>query len=269
MSRTGIEHGTQHQLRFRAFRVPKQGCDAVDCLDAAAGLVRPDGGGRFAIADGASEGGPSSGLWARLLAEDFVRSSDPSRPWPRSLQRVQQRWQNEIARLAPQTDVPWYLSEHDRTTDNAGFATFLGVVLERADTGDPWHWQARAIGDSCLFHTRGDDLVSRFPVNEAMDFDSTPWLVGSRSPIEELAREDRCHVHNSSAQDGDRLWLMTDALAEWFLLRWHVDERPWGQTEPFLDAAATLDSFAQWIDRLRRTGQLKNDDVTLLGVALE
>ena len=39
---------------------------------------------------------------------------------------------------------------------------------------------------------------------------------------------------------------MTDALAEWFLLRWEVDEKPWQELEEFLHPLVDDGSFADW-----------------------
>ncbi len=62
---------------------------------------------------------------------------------------------------------------------------------------------------------------------------------------------------------------MSDALAEWFLLRWEVDEKPWEELEVFLNPMVVEESFDDWIADLRRLGQIRNDDVSLVGVWLE
>src|SRR5579864_4709874 len=103
MARTGIKTW-HHLLRFRNFCVPREGNGPSDCLDASAGDTQR---GRFALADGASEGGPDSGRWARVLVEDFVRADDnaylPSPAagggtgggWSETLPALQARWKAE------------------------------------------------------------------------------------------------------------------------------------------------------------------------------
>jgi hypothetical protein len=263
--RTGI-HGWRHLLRFRHFCVPRQGFSSTDCLDASAGDLQS---GRFAIADGASEGGPDSGRWARLLVDDFVRTEGTQESWPTSLLSLQARWRAEVGQTAAPIDVPWYVVEHARSRDNDAFATFLGLTMHAATAPEtPWRWQALAVGDSCLFQVRTGVLVERFPMTAYEEFTTTPWLVGSHTTPEEV-RRDRSRTCAGESGPDDILWLMTDALAEWFLLRWQVDEKPWEELEPFLNPMVVDESFDDWIAELRRTAQIRNDDVTLAAVWLE
>jgi hypothetical protein len=265
MARTGIR-GWLPQLRFRQFCVPRQGSAPSDCLDAAAG--DPDLG-RFALADGASEGGPDSGRWARLLVDDFVRFADDPQPWPASLVRLQERWKAGFAYAAVPADIPWYVSEHSRARDNSAFSTFLGLSVDDAHgPNNARRWRAFAVGDSCLFQVRSGVLVERFPISSFEEFNSTPWLVGSDTSPDEIRRE-RGRTLDGESHPGDRIWMMTDALAEWFLLRWEVDERPWEELEVFLNPMVIEESFADWIGDMRRTAQMRNDDVTLAAVWVE
>ncbi len=246
--------------------MPRQGFGPNDCLDASAGdLLR----GRFAIADGASEGGPDSGRWARFLVDDFVRAEETHDPWPASLLPLQERWRAEAGAAAAPTEMPWYVAEHARARDHDAFATFLGLVMHAAAAPDtPWRWQALAVGDSCLFQVRTGVLIERFPITAQEEFTSTPWLVGSHTTPEEV-RRDRGRTCAGESWPEDVIWMMTDALAEWFLLRWEVDEKPWEELEPFLNPMVVDESFDDWIAELRQSGQIRNDDVTLAAVWLE
>jgi hypothetical protein len=67
---------------------------------------------------------------------------------------------------------------------------------------------------------------------------------------------------------GDQLWLMTDALARWFLSRVEGQGRPWEELAAFWDAHAPERAFPDWVSLLRGRHELRNDDVTLLGVLL-
>jgi hypothetical protein len=251
-------------IRCAAFRVPRRGHGAEECEDAFA--VRPahasENGGpaRFAVADGAAESA-FSGLWARLLAEEFVR---PGRPgWPDWVVPLQQRWA-EAVRLPPGADpLPWYLEERYR---EGAFATFLGVeVTPPLGDGVPGgRWDALAVGDSCLFHTRQDRLLAAFPLTHSAEFGNSPWLVGARTSTEVPVR--RAQLAGGDYQPGDRLLLMTDALSRWFLSRAEAGGAPAGEVEGLLGQGE--EAFAAWVRQLRDARQLRNDDTTMVAVCL-
>jgi hypothetical protein len=147
--------------------VPKRGHRPEENEDAAAG----DGGrGRFAVADGATESA-FAGDWSRLLAEAFVRDSVLERGWPDWLPPVRQQWLETVGGR----DLPWYLEEKFK---QGAFATFLGVEVVRAASGEGWEWRAVAIGDCCLFHVRGNEMICSFPIDAAF----TPLLSTRRPP---------------------------------------------------------------------------------------
>jgi hypothetical protein len=242
----------QCSMCFQAFAVPRQGHSAQEYEDASAANAAR---GRFAVADGATESA-FAGLWARLLVDAFVSNDalDPA-TWADWLPAIQTRWEAEVGRQP----LPWY---GEIQCQQGAFATFLGVVVQ------PPRWQALAVGDSCLFHIRQGQLRSAFPVSHAADFGDSPWLVGSRgfSPGTMALREHRLQGEFAA---GDRLWLMTDALAKWFMHLAEAGQRPWELLEPLLWLADAPARFVNWIAALRGAGQIRNDDVTLLGVWCE
>ncbi|SRR5579871_2817063 len=256
-------------LGYHAFRLPRQGYGLEECQDALAGDIER---GRFAIADGAAES-PYSALWARLLVEEFIRQSERLPSWESWLPSLQERWSASIGhppatvvengwRMAESGGMPWYL---EPGLAQGAFATFLGLVIE------DHNWYAVAVGDSCLFQVRRDELIRAFPVTRAADFSNAPWLVGSRtSPIEVPYKNGLLQA--GECQSGDRLWLMTDALAQWFLLQAESGGKPWSALEmlahPAGDENSAQQAFFAWIEGLRATRQLRNDDVALLAVSL-
>jgi hypothetical protein len=260
---------------FRAFRLPRQGYALEECQDALAGDAER---GRFAIADGAAES-PYSALWAQLLVEEFVRQNERWPNWANWLPTLQERWSAAICQPASalrpplvssaengwrlaEGGVPWYL---EPGLYQGAFATFLGVVIEEQN------WFAVAVGDSCLFQVRQDELISTFPVFRAADFSNAPWLVGSRTSPSEVPYKNGLQ-QLGVCQPRDRLWLMTDALAQWFLIQAESGAKPWLALESLLHASAdenaAQQAFAAWIEALRATRQLRNDDVALLAISL-
>jgi hypothetical protein len=235
-------------LGYRAYRLPRQGHGLEECQDALAADAER---GRFAIADGAAES-PYSSLWARLLVEEFVRQSErlPAWSW---VEKVSETFSESV----PDTfsnGVPWYLEEGLR---QGAFATFLGLVIEERK------WYAVAVGDSCLFQVRRGELIRSFPLMRAVDFGNAPWLVGSRTSPIEVAHKNGLQ-QMGECQPGDCLWLMTDALAQWFLAQVESGEKPWQA----LAQASSQQTFAAWIEELRSARQLRNDDVALLAVSV-
>lgn len=252
----------------REFRMPRRGHTLEEYEDACAAVPER---GRFAVADGATESSFAA-LWARLLVDDFVRAADGPPVWAGWLPPLRQRWETAVAAEvgrgwggaaangngAPAAPVPWYLE--DRLHQGA-FATFLGLTV----AGSTWH--ACAVGDSCLFQVRDGALAHAFPLTHAADFGNAPWLVGSRLVPGEGPRP-RDTTASGEARPGDRFWLMTDALAQWFLRCREADGRPWDALESLLLPPDPEAAFASWIEELRTARQLRNDDVTLVGVCL-
>ncbi len=237
-------------LRWRWLSVPKRGHRPEENEDAAAG----DGGrGRFAVADGATESA-FAGDWSRLLAEAFVRDSIMDRGWPEWLPSVRQQWLDTVGGH----ELPWYLEEK---FEQGAFATLLGVDLARAPTGGGWDWRAVAVGDCCLFHLRGNELVCSFPLDASMDFNTTPSLIGSRPG--DFPRDQRA---KGRARPGDKFLLISDAMAQWALRR-HEERRPsWSELYAVLSHADAAAEFARFTESLWAEKALRTDDATVLAI---
>jgi hypothetical protein len=236
-------------LAHRQFRLPRRGHPLEECQDASAA---DPARGRFAVADGATES-DQGGAWARLLVEEFVRSTDPAPDWAAWLSPLRERWAASSERPSEDAPLPWYLDVRWR---QGAFATFLGLVVEDQT------WHAVAVGDSCLFQVRDGNLLTAFPLSRSAEFGNAPWLVGSRTRFPERPGEER----RSDCQPGDRLWLMTDALAQWFVSEVEAGGKPWDLLESLLQAPD--EAFAENVENLRAAQRLRNDDVTVIAVCV-
>jgi hypothetical protein len=243
-------------IEFKAFWLPKHGNSAEEYEDAFAA----DGeAGRFAIADGASESSFAA-AWARLLVQGFIEypAAQPEN-WPAWLPGLQERWRGSINGTA----LPWYA---EAKLEQGAFATFLGMVLEGRGWRRRSRWSAIAVGDSCFFQIRDGSLQRSFPVTRSTDFSNQPWLVGSRTLQSALLEKNPFQTWRGHCKPGDRLWLMTDALAQWFLAQCESGKAPWTAVDAVLAAPEQQAGFRYWIEELRAQQGLRNDDVTLLAV---
>jgi hypothetical protein len=244
-------------IRWHSFSLPKEGDRPDEYEDAWAGNTKSS---RFAVADGAAESSFAS-LWAQLLVEGFVapREGQAAEGW---FPPLQQRWAQAVDKL----ELEWFGEDKRRL---GAFATFLGLSLRKPHGGRDGLWNAKAVGDCCIFQVRDDRLLVSFPISRPADFTNRPLLLcsrpGAKAPGEPLSQA----KHRTGRwQAGDRFLLMTDALAQWFLSRQQDQGKPWQSlihrlAMPNADAVLTI-----FVEQLRRHGELKNDDITLLVIEL-
>jgi hypothetical protein len=240
-------------LPVRSWWTPKAGHTASEYEDAFAHHQH-----RYAIADGASESS-FAGLWAQLLVEQFVQQVpdlSESVGWAKWLPGVQSAWNQQ----AGGANLPWYAQE--KLQDGA-YAAFLGLEVGPVLRGKR-QWQAIAVGDCCVLQWRKGTLIQRFPLTSAAAFDNRPVLIRSRGPAPNEGPTG-WRVTGQRAEPGDVLVLATDALAHWFLAQADAGAKPWTLLAPVLAGA----DFAGWVQQQRQTGQLRNDDTTLLVLAVD
>ncbi|WP_327436258.1 serine/threonine-protein phosphatase [Streptomyces sp. NBC_01201] len=267
---------------------PKYGSTQAECEDAV--IVLPDQPHdhmlRETITAGLCDGATESALakdWARLLSRaaaehalerpDLLAGGAAFEEFAASVVDQWEPWLEQYTkeRVADGRPLKWY--EHTKLAEGA-FATLLTVRVDPenvsktdAEAYSPaWRWQAAALGDSCLFHLRNDQLVEAFPVGSAEEFGTIPDLFGSRNRDAALLAG-RTRYTGGRCLPGDRLFLMTDALAAWFLsVSDHAEAL--GELLEF-SAPDDLDAFVDWLNGLRERQQLRNDDVAVVRIDFE
>jgi len=213
---------------------------------------------RCAVADGATETS-YSGVWANQLVRYWCRNYSAVAFDPDGFRNLQQRW-SAIVRRRP---LPWYAEEKVR---QGAFAAILGLVLyddiDRESSGR--HWQAVAVGDSCLVQMRGEEVLVRFPIADSAAFTNRPHLLSSNPAYTGQVVD---HVRNmvGNWQADDAFYLMTDALACWFMRETEEGRTPWRVLRD-LNTSDEVKPFREWVETLRTKGVMRNDDVTLLRV---
>ena len=227
------------RLAWRTLHLSKAGHSVSEYEDAFAG---DPGRGRFAIADGASESA-FAGAWAQILVRSFVQTPGPWSGW---LVAARERWQAQVEGR----EMPWYA---ETKFAEGAHAALLGLAF----TYDGW--RATAVGDCCFFQVRDGGLLRAFPLRHSSEFGNRPLLLSSRGNHTGHPRTRSCRLHGDF-RAGDSVLLMTDALAQWFLKQTEERRQPWED----LQALANDEQFTQGMKDLRESGNLRNDDVTLM-----
>jgi len=221
---------------------------------------------RYAIADGSSEG-LLSGEWARMVTRTWCANpstrqlADIDAAWLETVCAEWSGWLESYRRGREERGRPlrWY---EEPGLERGAFSTLLGITLAHGGA----RWYAAAVGDSCLFQIRGDEMMVAFPLQRAADFTNSPLLIGSRRERNRGVLESVRRI-SGEWQGGDRFYLATDALAAWFLREAEAGGSPWRQLRE-LAAAHPNPSFDEWVRALRQAGHLRNDDVTLIELSI-
>jgi len=237
-------------VRF-AGKVEKLGNIRDECEDA---FCTDDASGRFAVSDGATESSYSS-IWAEILTSTFCEcendldSNESARAW---LATCRRKWQERTASVFAREDLPWFTRDKLRS---GAFATFVGISWRNPQ------WKFVAQGDACIFVVRNDALADVFPVESSDDFGSSPLLVSSRDDVS----NNPFRFRTTKGVRGDRIFLVSDALAHWFLDEHEAQEKPW---DSLWDGISDQNEFEIFVTAERTERRLRNDDVTLLSIEL-
>jgi Protein phosphatase 2C len=258
------------------FSVPKRGSSPTECEDAA--WVGPDGIGagevserslRVVVADGASES-LRARKWARLLTTTFgveSRAVSSRSGFVSTYRAATDDWVAEAERYVAErqergTPIQWY---EEPGLAKGAFSTLLALEISRP-TGERRRWKAAALGDSCLFLVRDEQLSISFPIDDVGQFSSRPALLPSRPAADELVLRNMSH-HVSEWVPGDSFYLATDALAAWFLQANSKGWRPWEALRDLGTSDFDME-FDDWVDLKRSQGELRDDDTTLVRLDL-
>lgn len=260
----------------RSFRIQKVGNGFEECedksyptyLNCKQGVRKISGKVplTFGLADGATEG-MFSGVWAEILVKSFCRAKDMHPDMSLVLAKASASWNSWMRNYLAERErrkkpIQWF---EEPGLKAGGFSTLLGLVLTDGEDSNGGKWWALAVGDTCVFQVREKGLITSFPMESSSSFSSTPSLVCSNA-----ARNARILEANKTCQAewhaGDRFYLMTDAIACWFLREYEEGNQPF-LSFPYADGALGED-FELWADSLRSAKQMRNDDVTLIDIEI-
>jgi hypothetical protein len=256
------------------FWTPKRGSSLGEYEDAV--WVGPDGETNgelnapslaMAIADGASES-LLAGRWARRLVEVFGTNkvTRTRSAFVAAYRMAVGGWEDEVAeytkeRVERGSPIQWY---EEPGLAKGAHATILAAEFRDGRGERTPTWSAGALGDSCIFQVRDELLYASFPISEASSFSYQPPLLGSRG-IEDAPLRRHVRLMTCDWESGDSFYLMTDALAAWFLRLNDSSGRPWEPLRDMDTTDAELE-FADWVEEQRDRNQLNNDDTTLVRI---
>ncbi len=248
--------GQAAQPRYQRFWLPRRGRTAAQYRQAFAADVDR---GRLAVASGVREGRWVN-LWARLLADDFVRNdASPMadvRDW---LEPLQRRWASEVREK--QTS-----KAYATVLEQGVFASFIGVAVYRFGR-DQKRWQAVVSGDAGVLVVRDRRLEALYPQRPSEEVTKAIGWLGSRSNLDD-ALEDSFLRGGGKGETDDRLIVTSGPMLEWFQRQVEAGQKPWDALERLAGVPDPQNAFAAWVEWLRDHGGLADDDVTLLTVRL-
>lgn len=236
-----------------AFKIAKQGNLPLECEDDFYFL----GTSVFVISDGASEA-VFSREWSNTLVHSVSShlpsefTSEKIRQWFKALlPTLYQTWEEQI----PAYDtLPWH-GQHKFKRGSSSTLLFMHLTLN--------HYQAFAVGDSCLFHIRDHELLKTFPISASDEFGTHPYLIHTQEGIPDS--EEALQILESDYQPGDCFLMATDALSAWLIKEHETGTNPWSRILEITDQL-TLDKL---VAELRATSMMRNDDVVLLRVVTD
>ena len=241
-------------LKITGFKIPKSGNQESECEDGF--LISSENNSlvRVAISDGATES-LFSNIWANLLIDAYVKNG---------LQAIESSGINsvyqsfiyqtgELINEMPET-THWRIYEKISRGTNA---TFAAVELSNSSL-----LNLTTVGDSCIFwRNEVEKSFGMQPKLEPEDFDS---FSESICHIPETWKNLNSKFIRQEIKLGDKfqLILCTDAFACWLLKALRKDLLIWDE----IFKISTSEEFLELIKDLRRSQEIKNDDVTLVTV---
>ena len=229
------------KVNIKGFITSKKSELYSDCADNYAVNIEYN---KFAISDGVSKSFFPK-IWSDILANKYVNQKD----WndEEFIIECQKEWQTKIVEIVSQPETKWFTKSQYSRKDPA-LATFVGLQFLETEQ----KWIAQALGDSFLFFipkgsTEIDTKLSS--KSEPIVFDNFPDYLSS---IGNSHKGEKKPIKGEKIKEGT-FYLMTDALAEWFLKDTEL-------AIPKLRNIQNQEQFLITIEDERNTNRLNDDD---------
>jgi hypothetical protein len=206
---------------------------------------------KFAISDGVSKSFFPK-FWAEILVDNFVKSKEIDDNT--FVQKCQEQWLSKVTEIVKKPNAKWFTT-NAFNNKRPGLATFVG--LRFFPKGKELRWKANALGDSFLF----------FVPKNTKDFEKDYIKLSSKTDLifdnypDYLSSIGENHKGEKQPLEGSLVdgtfYLMTDALAEWFI---NEKENAIGK----IDVWKNQKDFERFVNEERISTKLGNDDSAIL-----
>ena len=234
------------KINIKGFITSKKSELYSDCADNYAINIEHN---KFSISDGVSKSFFPK-IWSDILVNKYVNQKD----WKDNNEFIvesQKEWQSKIDEIVNQPETKWFTKSQYNRKDPA-LATFVGLQFLESDQ----KWIAQALGDSFLFFISKGSTEIEIQLSskkEPIVFDSFPDYFSSNSIH---PQKGKIKIKERPIVEGT-FYLMTDALAEWFLLNTE-------QAKQTLDNIKTQEQYLETIVNERNANRLNDDDSAVL-----
>lgn len=215
----------------------------------------------FIVADGATQTSFSA-LWANYLVQSCSQSNLSEFNFYRALSRAQKDWDKSVQ----DKNLPWHAIEKVK---QGAYAAMTWVEIQHFPLHPAYSftWRALSIGDCCLFIARNKSIFLSLPLQHHTEFNNTPVLIPSRSEkIDSI--KGKVQTARGSLVMGDKLILASDAISSWIMRNSQSDQLEFVKMVKEIKNAKNISGFTNWINGLRKRGDLKNDDTSLILIEL-
>lgn len=223
----------------------------VDCADNYAVNISSN---RFSVSDGVSKSFFPK-VWSEILVNQFVNITNLKES--ELIKVCQVEWQKRIDEIVSLPETKWFTKAQYNRKDPA-LATFVALQFFIKEK----KWSASALGDSFLFFVpKGykdyqNELVKLSSKIEPLVFDNFPDYLTSIGELHKGITK----KHAGTLKDGS-FYLMTDALAEWFI---NEGENAIGK----IIVWKSQSDFESFITLAINANELTNDDCAILCIEI-
>lgn len=240
------------KVSIKGFITCKSAEQYIDCAD---NYAVNKSSHRFSVSDGVSKSFFPK-VWSEILVTQFVERTDLKET--ELIKVCQEEWQNRIDEIVNLPNTKWFTKSQYNRKDPA-LATFVGLQFFDKEK----KWTASALGDSFLFFVPKEfkdyqqELIKLSSKSEPIVFDNFPDYLTSIGDNHKGTLE---KLRSQKLVDGT-FYLMTDALAEWFI---NEGENAIGKITVWKSQA----DFERFITQAIEENQLTNDDCAILCIEL-